>query len=56
VAPLAAAGAHEVEQAVQHPPHVGRARPSARLGGRDHRGQQGVLLVAEGLPGTEIAD
>ena len=56
VAPLAA-GAHEVEQAVQHPPHVGRARPAVRrLGGRDDRGQQGVLLVAEGLPGTEIAD
>ena len=56
MAPLAA-GAHEVEQAVQHPPHVGRARPAVRPAWRaDHRGQQGVPLVAEGLPGTDIAD
>src|SRR3954447_17678763 len=55
VAPLAA-GAHQVEQTVQHPPHVGGARPTARLGGRDHRREQGVLLVAQGLPGAEVAD
>ena len=55
VAPLAT-GAHEVEQAVQQPPHVGRARPAAGLGGRDQGRDQRVLLVAERLPGAEIAD
>src|SRR3954469_14716674 len=55
VAPLTA-GSHEVEQAVQRPPHVGRARPTAGLGGRDQGHEQGVLLVAERLPGAEVAD
>jgi hypothetical protein len=55
VAPLTA-GSHEVEQAVQPPPYVGRARPTAGLGGRDQRREQGVLLIAERLPGTEVAD
>src|SRR4051812_32258955 len=55
VAPLAA-GSHEVEWAVQQPPHVGRARPTAGLGGRDQGREQGVLLVAERLPGAEVAD
>src|SRR4051794_14833099 len=52
VAPLAA-GAHQVEQPVQQAAHVGGARPTARLGGRDHRHEQGVLLVAQALPGAE---
>src|SRR4051794_37121001 len=55
VAPLAA-GAHEIEQAVQHPPHVGGARPAPGLGRRDQRHEEGVLLVAQGLPGAEVAD
>src|SRR3954463_1387205 len=55
VAPLTA-GSHEGEQAVQQPPHGGRARPTAGLGGRDQGREQGVLLVAERLPGAEVAD
>src|SRR3954471_22752174 len=55
VAPLAA-GSHEVEQAVHQPPHVGRARPAAGLGGRDQGREQGVLLVAERLPRAKVAD
>src|SRR3954447_11095666 len=55
VAPLTA-GSHEVEQAVQQPPHVSRARPTAGLGGRDQGREQGVLLVPERLPGAEVAD
>src|SRR4051794_36565326 len=55
VAPLTA-GSHEVEQAVHQPPHVGRARPAAGLGGRDQGRKYGVLLVAERLPRAKVAD
>ena len=55
MAPLAAS-AHQVEQAVQQPAHVGAARSAAGLGRRDQGLEQGVLLIAQGLPGTEIAD
>src|SRR4051794_32944372 len=34
---------------------VVRGRPPG-LAGRDHRHEQGVLLVAQGLPGAEVAD
>ena len=55
MAPLAAR-AHQVEQAVQEPAHVGGARPAAGPGRRDHRLEQGELLIAEGLAGAEVAD
>src|SRR4051794_41713283 len=35
---------------------AGGARPPAGLGGRDQGREQGVLLVAERLPGAEVAD
>src|SRR5215207_2221606 len=37
-------------------PHVGRARPTAGLGGRDQRRDQPVLVVAQRLPGAEVPD
>jgi hypothetical protein len=52
VAPLAP-GAHDVEQPVQQAPHVGRARPTAGLGGRDQQRDQPVLLVVQRLPGPK---
>jgi hypothetical protein len=53
VAPLTA-GAHEMEQAVQEPPHVGGARPPTRLGRWDQRFEQAELVVAQRLPGAAI--
>jgi len=55
VAPLAA-GAHDVEQAVQEAPHVGRTRPPAGLGRRDQRFEQPILVIAQGLAGTVTAN
>jgi hypothetical protein len=54
--PPLAAGAHDVEQTVQQAPHVGGARPATRLGRRDQRLDQPVLLVAEGSARAEVAD
>ena len=54
--PPLAAGAHDVEQAVEQAPHVRRARPTARLGGRNERLQQPKLLVVQRLPGAEVSD
>src|SRR5919199_1872968 len=55
VAPLAAR-AHEVEQPVEEAAHVRGTRPAAGLRRRDQGHQKGVPLVAEGLPGAEVAD
>jgi hypothetical protein len=54
--PPLAAGAHDVEQSIQQAPHVGGARPATRLGRRDQRLDQPVLLVAEGSARAEVAD
>ena len=53
VAPLAA-GAHEVEQAVQQVPHVYAPRPPSVLGGRDQRLQEAELVIRKRLAGAEI--
>jgi len=47
--PPLAAGAQQVEQAVQQVPHVGRPRAVARLGGRDQRLQQPPLVIRQPL-------
>jgi hypothetical protein len=52
--PPLAAGADEVEQAIQQVPGVRRARPSAGLGGRDQRLEQPKLIVRQGLTGTKV--
>jgi hypothetical protein len=52
--PPLAAGADEIEQAIQQVPGVRRARPSAGLGGRDQRLKQLKLIVRQGLTGTEV--
>jgi hypothetical protein len=53
VAPLTPS-AHDIEQAVQHPPHVSRARPTAGFRRRDERLDQAVLIIAQGLTGTKV--
>src|SRR3954469_1623018 len=55
MAPLAA-GSHKVEEAIQPPAHVGIGWATAGLGGWDQGREQGVLLVAECLPGAEVTD
>lgn len=52
--PPLAAGAHDVEQAVQHAPHVGGARPTAGFGRRDQRFEQTELIIAERLAGPKV--
>jgi hypothetical protein len=53
MAPLAA-GAHDVEQAVQQTPHVRGARPTSGLGPRDQRSKQAELIIAERLAGPKV--
>src|SRR6476620_792857 len=55
MAPLAA-GSYDVEQPVEKPAHVGGPRPAPRLGPRDHRLDQAILVVAERLASAEVAD
>ena len=50
--PPLAAGAHEVEEAVQQVPHVRASRPPSRPGGRDQRFQEPELIVRQGLAGA----
>src|SRR5215203_3863807 len=54
--PPLAAGAHEVEEAVQQVPHVRASRPPSRPGGRDQRFQKPELIVRQCLAGAEIPD
>jgi hypothetical protein len=55
MAPLAP-GAHDVEQTVQHAPHVGRPGTPAGLGRRNERLDQAILVIAEGLTGTKVSN
>ena len=50
--PPLAAGAHEVEEAVQQVPHVRASRPPSRPGGRDQRFQEPELIVRQCLAGA----
>jgi len=54
--PPLAPGPHEVEQAVEQPPHVRRPRSTARLRRRDERFDQVVLGVAQGLATPQVSD
>jgi hypothetical protein len=47
-------GAHDIEQAVQHLPHIGGPRPIARFRRRDERLDQAVLIIAQGLTRAKI--
>ena len=55
MAPLAA-GPDNVEQAVQQAAHVGGAWPTSGLGRRDEWRDQAILVIAQGLAGSKIAD
>jgi hypothetical protein len=54
--PPLAAGAHEVEEAIQQLPHVRGPRPPTALGGRDERLQQAKLVIRQCLAGAKIPD
>ena len=47
-------GAHDIEQAVQHPPHIGGPGSTAQLRRRDERLDQAVLIIAQGLAGAKV--
>jgi hypothetical protein len=53
VAPLTP-GAHDIEQAIQHPPHIGGPRPTAGFRRWDERLDQAVLIIAQGLTGAKV--
>jgi len=53
VAPLTPS-AHDIEQAVQHAPHVSRAGPPATFRRRDERLDQAVLIIAQRLTGAKV--
>ena len=55
MAPLTA-GAHDIEQAVQHLPHIGRPGPSAGFRRRDERLDQAVLIIAQRLTGAKVSN
>ena len=55
MAPLAT-GPHEIEQAVQQAAHVCGPRPTSRLGGRNERFDQAILIIAQSLAGSKVAD
>ena len=48
--------AHDIEQAVQHLPHIGGPGPTARLRRRDERLDQAVLIIAQSLAGAKVAN
>ncbi len=54
--PPLAAGAHEVEQAVQQAPHIRGPRPPSGFGGWDERLQEPELVIRQRLTGPEIPD
>ena len=47
-------GSHDIEQAVQHLPHIGGPGPTARFRWRDERLDQAVLIIAQGLAGAKV--
>ena len=47
-------GAHDIEQAIQHLPHIGGPGPTARLRRRDERLDQAVLIIAQRLTGAKV--
>jgi hypothetical protein len=53
VAPLTPR-AHDIEQAIQHQPHIGRPGPTARFRRRDERLDQAVLIIAQRLTGAKV--
>src|SRR5689334_23132793 len=55
VAPLAPR-AHDVEQTVQHAPHIGGPGSPAGLGRGNERLDQAILVVAEGLTGAKVSN
>ena len=52
--PPLAAGAHEVEQAIEQPPHVRRPWTTSGLGRRDQRLQQAELGIRQRLAGPAV--
>src|SRR5687768_7172313 len=46
--------AHNMEQAVQHLPHIGGPRPTAGFRRWDERLDQAVLIIAQGLTGAKV--
>ena len=55
MAPLAT-GPHEIEQAIQQAAHVCGPRPPAGLGWRNERLDQAILVIAQSLAGSKVAD
>ena len=55
VAPLATS-AHDVEQAIQHEPHVRRAGASAGLRRWEEWLDQAILVIAQRLTGAKISN
>ena len=53
MAPLTSS-AHDIEQAVQHLPHISRLRPAAAFRRWDERLDQVVLIIAQGLTGAKV--
>ena len=53
VAPLTP-GAYDIEQTVQHEPHISRPRPTAGFRRRDERLDQAVLIIAQRLTGAIV--
>jgi hypothetical protein len=47
--------AHDIEQAVQHSPHIGGPRPTAGFRRWDERLDQAVLIIAQGLTGAKTS-
>ena len=54
--PPLAPRAHDIEQAVEHPPHVRRPWSAARLRRREEWFDQAVLLIAQGLAAPEVSN
>ena len=55
MAPLAT-GAHEIEQAVEQAAHVCGPRPPAGLSWRNERFDQAILVIAQSLARSKVAD
>jgi hypothetical protein len=55
MAPLATSP-HEIEQAIQQAAHVCGPRPPARLGWGNERFDQAILVIAQSLTGSKVAD
>ena len=47
-------GAHDIEQTVEHLPHISRPRPAAAFRRWDERLDQAVLIIAQGLAGAKV--